>query len=458
MALFKFLEKEDKVKYWDFRHTTLDSTSINLSGETVKDIDNGSVKQYSIRVLYGNAWGFTSFDNLDKMEENVIKALKIAKAMSKKTEREIIMAQIKPIKDFKKTRMRVDPVNISLSEKKNLILEGSIKALDFDRKIKSSDLYYTEKNLYSEFANSEGSFIQQRLNYIDAGIFIVASDGMRTVDSHDGIARLGGFEVLRGYPEAIQKCCDRALELLTAKSPKTQNANVVIDGALAGLFIHEALGHSIEADHVIKKDSILANKINKKLGTEILNVYDDPSIEGGFGSYFYDDEGVPSQKTKVISNGVLRNFLHSRETAAILCESPTGNGRAEEAGFFPIPRMSNMYIGKKDYTDEELIEDLKNGIFVLGQKGGQVNSAEGTFEFGAKQGYLVKNGEITGPLRELSFSGNLMKILKSIKAIGNSYEESDPGYCQKLGQIIPVDGANPKMLIKNARIIGKNEA
>jgi len=163
-----------------------------------------------------------------------------------------------------------------------------------------------------------------------------------------------------------------------------------------------------------------------------------------FGFYPFDDEGVKAEKRVIVENGVLKDFLHSRETAVAFNAKP-GNARADGLSF-PLVRMSNTYLAEGDYSFEELLEIARNGVYLVGSRGGETNPATGYFQFNAQYGYIIRNGELCEMIRDVSLSGNTLEILKDIK-IGKGLE-FDPGFCGKEGQVVPVADGSPPALIK----------
>ncbi|HDH45420.1 MAG TPA: TldD/PmbA family protein, partial [Thermococcus sp.] len=240
---------------------------------------------------------------------------------------------------------------------------------------------------------------------------------------------------------------EKAKNLLNASLPPSGEFDVIVDPELAGVFIHEALGHAAEGDAVKNGESIFEDKLGEKIAVEELTVVDDPTLEGKFGSYLYDDEGVKSKRVEIIKNGVLNEYLLDREAAAFFNLEPNGHGRAQNYNYQPLVRMSNTYIEPRGWKFEEMLEEVKNGLYLIGDKGGQVDIANGTFMFGAKEGYIIENGELTKPIRDVALSGKILEVLKNIMAIGRDLKIEFPGYCGK-GQWVSVDDGGPHILTR----------
>ena len=271
-------------------------------------------------------------------------------------------------------------------------------------------------------------------------------------------ARLGGvtgYELLgKGVPEALaHESVEAAQRLAVAKAPKGGRMPVIVDPDLAGVFAHEAMGHACEADLVVSGDSLLAGRVGEDLGNDIVSIADDPTLEGSFGYVAFDDEGVPGTRRVLVDKGRLVGFLHSRETAAKLGMQPNGAARAESFAHRPLVRMSNTLLLGGDHTFEELLEGVKRGVYVKGTRGGQVDTARGTFHFSGQEAFEVVDGELGDPLRDVSLSGNILTTLKKVDALGNDFRLAQPGFCGK-GQWVPVGDGGPHFRIRECMVGG----
>jgi TldD protein len=196
-------------------------------------------------------------------------------------------------------------------------------------------------------------------------------------------------------------------------------------------------GHGLEADHVQKGASVYAGKLGEAVAQPLLTAYDDGRLPGEWGSDAIDDEGTPTQKTRVIDEGKLVAFLHDRRSAERDGAAPTGNGRRESFRHLPIPRMTNTYIAPGDATPEAIIADVDRGFYAVSFGGGQVDPATGDFVFGVSEGYLIENGKVTSPCRGATLIGNCLDALAAIDAVGDDFFMKT-GICGKGGQKVPV--------------------
>jgi TldD protein len=242
----------------------------------------------------------------------------------------------------------------------------------------------------------------------------------------------------------------RVVEQLKAKTPRGRAFPAVIGPNVVGVFIHEAMGHLAEADLTLS-GSVLYDKLGKQIASEAVTVYDDGTVEGAFGSFRYDDEGVRTQKTALIDKGTLTGLMHNRETAHKLNMKPTGNARAEDFRFEPIIRMRNTYLAAGDSSFEELIEDIDFGYYLKSFRGGQAN-LDGTFQVGIQEAYEIVKGQIGEPVRSASISGNTLETLHRVDAVGRDFELW-PGRCGK-GQTAFICDGGPHIRVGEVTIGG----
>ena len=243
-----------------------------------------------------------------------------------------------------------------------------------------------------------------------------------------------------------------ALRLLTAERAPSGKLPLIADKDLTGVYIHEALGHPCEADLVAAGDSCLDGKLGQKIGSDIVTVVDDPTIMEGYGSYPVDDEGVNTREKVLIRNGVLTEYLNHRETAHHFGIEPNGGARAQDGLHHPLVRMSNTIIQGGTHRDmDELMEDIQYGVYACGTRGGQVDTGRGSFQFAAQEAWLIENGELTRPLRDVSVSGLTLEILNNVNGLTRDASLASPGFCGK-GQTVPVGDGGPVMRISEALV------
>jgi TldD protein len=229
----------------------------------------------------------------------------------------------------------------------------------------------------------------------------------------------------------------------------------VLDPVLAGVFAHEAFGHLSESDFVYENDRLRQiMTLGRRFGSNELNIVDNATIPGLRGSYKYDDEGVPATKTYLITEGKLVGRLHSRETAAKMKETPTGNARAINYRYPPIVRMTNTYIEPGAASFDDLIGDIKEGIYVKNWYGGTTSME--MFTFSAGEAYMIRHGKLAEPIRPVVLTGNVFTTLMNIDGIGNDLAMNQGGGCGKREQIpLPVSNGSPHIRIRHCLIGGR---
>jgi TldD protein len=230
---------------------------------------------------------------------------------------------------------------------------------------------------------------------------------------------------------------------------------IVLSPGHSGVLIHEAVGHLLEADFNRKKTSIFWNKMGKKVGSDLVTIYDDPTIPAFRGSYNVDDEGTLPRRTLLIEKGVVRGFLQDKLSAGLMDRHLTGHGRRQDYSHAPIPRMANTYIERGEHSPEEILKSVKKGFYVASLSGGQVEDS-GKFTFSVSLGYLIENGKLTAPVKQATLIGTNIDILKRIEMAGSDLAFGlQTGTCSKEGQDVPVSDGCPTLKISKMTVGGR---
>ena len=244
-------------------------------------------------------------------------------------------------------------------------------------------------------------------------------------------------------------------ERFAARRPKGGKMPVVMGAGASGILLHEAMGHAFEADFNRKGQSIFTGRIGEKVCASNISIVDDATLKGNRGALNFDDEGVPGQKTRMVEDGVLTSYLHDRISARHFGVRPTGNGRRESFRYAPIPRMRATYMEGGEASPADIIAGVRNGIYVDEFSNGQVKIGEGDFTFYVKSGFLIENGRLTAPVKDLNIIGNGPQALADIIAVGNDLSV-DPGawVCGK-EQSVPVSCGIPTVLVRSLTVGGE---
>jgi len=431
----KLLEFDARfVEVWVQRYS---GSNILLKDGKAKDVSTGKGLGVGVRVLE-NIWGFCSSNRVEDIPEMAERALKVAGKGSKK----VALAEVPIYIDRVEVKGRLDPRKLSLEEKRDL-LKRCHAGIEERKEVVSSSFSYFESVVETHYANSEGAKIVSTCPRVALSASVFAKRGAALQFGSERVGGTAGIEAI-GEPEAVAGCAaEKAERLLGAGAAPGGEFKVILDPKLTGVFIHEALGHAAEADHVLQGESILTGRLGGEVAADCVSVYDDPTLEGSFGFYRYDSEGVKAKKRALIEEGVLKSYLHSRETAAELGGEP-GNARAQNYSHQPIVRMSNTYVGRGGCELEEMLAEVKEGVYLRGSRGGEVDPARGVFQFSAEEGFLIEGGELTSCIRDVSLSGETLEILKKVTSVGSGFDTS-VGFCGKGSQSVPVGDGGPHL-------------
>ena len=378
-------------------------------------------------------------------------ACAMAKAASLRLKTPIKLATVKPVEDRVEVKPKKDSSEVSIEDKIKMATTINDLTLNKDRRVKSCTVDYLDIMGTNYFVNSDGSRIEQDKLYIWSRITASTQQDNIFTFSREEMGATSGYEFFDTQtPEIISdRLVKRAVDQLNAKAPKGGIFPVVLGPNVVGVFVHEAFGHLAEADLALS-GGVLANNMGKKIASDLVTFYDDGTIDGAFGSFKYDDEGVPSKKSLLIKDGIVTGLMHNRETAEKFCTEPTGNARAEDFRVEPIIRMRNTYMAPRDYSFEELFENIKFGYFFKSFRGGQANF-DGTFQVGIQEAYEIVNGKIGDPVRDASISGNTLETLLHVDAVGRDFELNS-GRCGK-GQTAFIGDGGPHIRV-NEVIVG----
>ena len=441
-------------EYVEIRAQKLFKTMLTVKEGTVEAAKQGIENGAALRVLVNGAWGFASVGtlNVEALSGAVSDACKMAKAASSRLKTPISLAEAEAVEDKVVVKPHKDPSKILVEDKIKLTTDISDIVLGYDNRVKSCTVDYLDLTGTNFFINSEGTYIEQDKLYVWSRILATAKEADIFTFSREEVGSTAGYEVFdKETPEVVgERVAKRAVEQLKAKSPKGGAFPAVLGPNVVGVFVHEAFGHLAEADLTLS-GSVLLNKLGKKIASDVVTFYDDGTISGAFGSFKYDDEGVPAQKTLLVKDGVVVGLMHNRETAKKFKTQPTGNARAEDFRVEPIIRMRNTFMAPKDHSFEELLEDIKFGYYFKSFRGGQAN-LNGTFQVGIQEAYEIVKGELGEPVRNASISGNTLETLLKVDAVGKDFELW-PGRCGK-GQIAFICDGGPHVRVREVLVGG----
>lgn len=412
--------------YCDARSEVIEKHGLVIEDGQLEYLNTKNENGVGVRMLYDGAWGFYSTSNFGKLEQGVIDAIKSAKHYAQKKKQKIKLAEIS-----------VDQKKINYKIKNQTDIDSLIKiARDCDGIIKSTagitKSVVTASNTVSSkyFVSSEGARIQQ--DFADVVVDLVATA------RHAGITQsINTTEGGRGGLEKItddvdiysiaKEIAEKTAKLVSAKPAKEEKATIVMNPDFVALLTHEILGHPSEADRVLGREMAWAGgawwagMLGEQIGSEHLNVIDDPTIEGSLGWFEYDDEGTRSQRKHLVHEGKLVNHMHSRETASIFGVEPNSSMRATSYSFMPLIRMACTCIEKGDWSSEEMIRDIKHGYLVSNMKVPSIDMKRYNWSISCQYANKIENGEIKDLLRDVIVVGTAPEFFNSIDACGNDF-------------------------------------
>lgn len=435
-----------------FEHTI--SKTLGLQDKAVNRAYSNVDFGVGIRVLKGDQTGFSFTEEISPkaMKLAAKTAANIANSGNKFKSVPLVL---KDHPNYYKINKSWDEV--SIDSKIPYLERLNDKMFSLDDRVKNCLVYLIDDTSYTLFANSEGVVTYDfKPNYLMIANAMVEQNGQREQYYLTNGSRSGAEFLTNENVDAMaKKCVERVTGFFDAVKPKGGEMEIVLAAGESGILLHEAIGHPFEADFNRKGTSIFADKMNKKIAESFVNIIDDGTNESLRGSINIDDEGNESQKTYLVKDGVLNSYIHDRLSARHYKVKPTGNGRRESFRHAPLPRMRNTYMSPGPHTKEEIISSVKNGIYAVDFTNGEVKIGAGDFTFYVKMGYLIENGKITKPVKDINIIGNGPDILSKVNMVGNDFAMSNAGWsCGKSGQSVPVSLGLPTVKVSKITVGG----
>lgn len=437
-----------------FEHTFSNSISLR-DGEVnraASNIDFG----VGIRVVSGDQTGYAYVENTQIAE--LLKAAKTAAGIASIPSKGTTPIEIKE-KHFRNHYKIERPwLDISVADKKSFVQKLNDRIFDLDARVIKASVSLNDSTSYILFFNSEGILTwDYRPMSLMSGSCTMEQGG-KIENGYASRAYRKGFEYLNN--DLIETLAKEAVAqtalMFEAIKPKGGEMPVVMGAGSSGILLHEAIGHTFEADFNRKNISIFSDQLGKKICSSDINVVDDGTIDNARGTINFDDEGVETQKTYIVKNGVLESYLHDRISAKHYNVLPTGNGRRQSFRYAPLPRMRVTYMENGSIPEIDIIASVKQGVYVDNFTNGQVQIGAGDFTFFVKTGYLIENGKLTQPIKDINIIGNGAKVLTDITMVGNNLKIDEGTWtCGKDGQSVPVGQGLPSVLVRKLTVGGE---
>lgn len=444
--------------YADARYQCYDYEIITVENKVLKSYSSRRLKGVGVRVAIGGGIGYASSSDLssEKLNQTLEEAIKAARSARNTIK---CLGLVAANKAEVKSPEKINPLDVPSEEKVSVAVDANKASLAVD-KIRNAVTSLCLSKDYRLFMSSEESKIKVETTICGLSHESVAkvNGAMERVPYQE--SECAGFEFIasKDWNSFTTDISKLAVEAARSKPPPPGTYPVVVDPEVVGLLLHEAFGHASEGDLVATGESVLRDKIGTKVASDYVTIIDEGVVKGGY-FYPFDDEGVKKGKTVIVENGVLKNYLHDRNSASQFGAESTGNGRAEDFENIPIVRQTNYYMQPMDYTFEELIEDIDFGIYVKGKgsTGGQVEVGMGAFTFGVGPSKIIKNGELTETVRSVIISGLILETLKTVDAVGRdlTIRTSAFGGCGKDGQMVRVGDGGPHIRVREMIVGGR---
>lgn len=430
------------------------STSILLRGEKIETLSEEVTIGGQVRVCYKGGWGFASFNRLSTLENRLEDAIVAARLVgTQKT----CLAPVSPIEGVYHLPLPAgDPREIPLREKKALCDHYNQILRESDQRITTTAVSYGDMTQRVTIATSEGTLVEQSWTDLESRFSAIARKVETVQTGRETTGSRRGWQDLLNLETQVLSAAERAVNALSLPPVTGDTYTVVIDPILTGLFVHEAFGHLSEADMIYENPDLMeVMTMGRKFGSDQLQIFDGAAPSGHRGSYQVDDEGTPAETTQLIQDGILVGRLHSRETAGKLGERPTGNARCLDYQYPPLVRMTNTWIERGNTPVEQLFRDIPTGVYAKNWLGGMTNGE--MFTFSAGEAWMIRNGQLAEPVRDVTLSGNVFKTLANIEAIGDDFYWDESGGCGKGGQSgLPVGCGGPSLRIKDVVVGGES--
>jgi len=434
------------------------SRSILMEEDLIKETSENLTLGLGLRVIKKDRTGYAYTNELTekKIREAALTASAVIVSPGKKPKQKIYLRTLKPKVEV--ARLKAYPHTRPLSAKLTLVQRAYKAALEFDPAVKKAQVAFGESFQQVWIVNSEGISAFDFRPMVRLNVLALAEkNGRRESGFYGAGGRVGlAYFSEELAPEALgQEAAREACLLLEAVEAPAGEMSVVLAPGHSGVLIHEAVGHLLEADFIRKKTSIFWNKLGKKVGSEQITIYDDPTIPAFRGSYNLDDEGHQPQKTLLVDKGRVHDFLLDELSARLMKTKSNGHGRRQDFTSWPLPRMSNTYIDRGEYDPEEIVRSVNRGLYVSRLSGGQVEDS-GKFTFSVTLGFLIENGRLTRPVRQATLIGTNLDILQNLEMVGSDLKFGlQTGTCSKEGQDVPVSDGCPTLKISRITVGGQ---
>jgi TldD protein len=403
-------------------------------------------------VVVGETTGFAH--TADLSERGLLAAAQAAAAVAREGGGGVREIALDALRDYP-THATILPGDVDKARKIDLLRHADDVARSEGSSITQVQVALGDSTRRFVVANSEGVFASDHQVRTRFNISCVASGDAGMQTGYRPIAGTRGFEILtvQAVEEAARGAAKQAITKLDARPAPSGDLPVVLAGGSGGILFHEACGHGLEADAVLKNASVYAGKVGQQVASSLVTLVDDGTVTGEWGYLAIDDEGRPGARNVLIENGVLTDYMWDYLRARKEGRGSSGNGRRQSYQHLPMVRMTNTYLLAGESDADEIVAQTPRGVYVAQLGGGSVNTATGDFVFGMTSAFLIEDGKITAPLRDCNLIGNGPEILQRVDAVAKDFSMM-PGTCGKDGQSVPVGTGQATMRLSSVTIGG----
>jgi TldD protein len=441
--------------YADLYYEYLTSTSISVDESIVKSASQGISAGCGVRVLSGERTGYAYTDDLSP--DKILRAARTAALIAKGPATQLVQG-FKENRAHQLYQASTPSVDADVLAKLDLVMRADKAARAYDPRIVQVRGSYADELRQILVVGSDGTFATDVQPMARFNVYCIAKAGDNSARGSAGGGGRVGMEYFLNEktPEHFAKESARqAIIQLDAREAPAGEMEVVLGPGWPGILLHEAIGHGLEADFNRKGTSAFSGLIGKRVASEKCTVVDNGTLPSRRGSINVDDEGSPTQNTVLIEKGILKGYLSDKLSSKLMGMPDTGNGRRESYEHIPMPRMTNTYMLAGTDSPEDILRSVKRGVYAVNFGGGQVDITNGKFVFSASEAYLIENGQVTAPLKNVSLIGNGPDALTKVSMVGNDLQlDEGVGTCGKDGQSVPVGVGIPTLKLDSMTVGG----
>jgi TldD protein len=441
--------------YADLYFEYLTTTSISVDESLVKSASQGISAGCGVRVVAGERTGYAYTDDL--APERILHAARTAALIASGPARTPAVS-LKQNREQNLYPVPLPSVEAEVAAKLELVMRADAAARACDPRIKEVRVGYGDELKQVLVIGSDGSYAEDSQPLARFNVFVIAraeENSSRGTSGGGGRVGLEFFDGEKSPEYFAREAARQALIQLDARDAPAGEMEVVLGPGWPGILLHEAIGHGLEADFNRKGTSAFSGLLGKRVASDKCTVVDNGIIPSRRGSLNVSDEGTPTQNTVLIEKGILKGYLSDKLSARLMGLPDTGNGRRESYEHIPMPRMTNTYMLAGEDSPEDILRSVKHGVYAVNFGGGQVDITNGKFVFSASEAYLIEDGKVTAPLKNVTLIGNGPDVLTRVSMVGNDLKlDEGVGTCGKDGQSVPVGVGIPTLKVDRLTVGG----